>query len=45
MLFADQARSLGIGEFVAADGLNDHPALIRALASIATKAAGREPQR
>jgi len=38
MLFADEAARLGIPHFLAADGLNDHPDFIRALASITTKA-------
>ena len=37
ILFGDQARSLGIEHYVAADGLNDHPELIRALASVVSK--------
>jgi ferrochelatase len=38
MLFADEAARLGIPHFVAADGLNDHPDFVRALASITKKA-------
>lgn len=34
MLFADEARALGIERFVAAEGLNDHPAFVRALADL-----------
>ena len=30
ILFGEQARALGIEHYVAADGLNDHPELIRA---------------
>lgn len=40
MLFADEARSLGIPHYVAADGLNDHSLFIEALASIVRKIAG-----
>jgi len=39
LLFGEQARALGIPHFLAADGLNDHPDFIRALASITEKAA------
>lgn len=38
MLFADEARALGIPHYVAADGLNDHPAFIEALADVSRKA-------
>jgi ferrochelatase len=38
MLFADEARALGIPTYVAVDGLNDHPAFIEALADISRKA-------
>lgn len=38
MLFADEARALGIEHYVAADGLNDHPDFIRALADVSRKA-------
>lgn len=38
MLFADQARAAGIAHYVAADGLNDHPAFIEALADVSRKA-------
>lgn len=44
MLFADEAARLGIGRFVAADGLNDHPLLIASLAATVERtlaAAGR----
>jgi ferrochelatase len=34
MLFADQAKALGIPHYVAADGLNDHPDFIRGLADL-----------
>lgn len=34
MLFADQAKMLGIPHYVAADGLNDHPDFIRGLADL-----------
>lgn len=34
MLYAGQARQLGIPHYVAADGLNDHPAFIEALAEV-----------
>ena len=34
MLFADEAKALGIRHYVAADGLNDHPDFVRGLASI-----------
>lgn len=37
MLFADEAKALGIPHYVAADGLNDHPAFVRALAAIVTR--------
>lgn len=38
MLFADEAKALGIRNYVAADGLNDHPAFIEALADVSRKA-------
>ena len=38
MLFADEARALGIPHYVAADGLNDHPDFIQALADVSRKA-------
>ena len=38
MLFAEEAARLGIPHYVAAEGLNDHPAFVRALADIVTKA-------
>ena len=38
MLFADEARALGIPHYVAADGLNDHPAFIEALAGVCRRA-------
>ncbi len=34
MLFADQAKALGIPHYVAVDGLNDHPDFIRGLADL-----------
>jgi len=34
MLFADEAKALGIPHYVAADGLNDHPDFIRGLADL-----------
>jgi len=37
MLFADEAKALGIEHYVAADGLNDHPDFIEALADISRK--------
>lgn len=37
MLFADEARRLGIRNYVAADGLNDHPAFVRGLADLVRK--------
>lgn len=37
ILFGEQARSLGITHWEPADGLNDHPELIRALASVVRK--------
>ena len=40
MLFADEARALGIPTYVAVDGLNDHPDFIAALAGVVRKAAG-----
>jgi protoporphyrin/coproporphyrin ferrochelatase len=39
MLFGEEARRLGIPHYVAADGLNDHPAFIRGLASIVARTA------
>jgi len=38
MLFADAARELGIPHYVAADGLNDHPAFVEALAAVSRRA-------
>ena len=38
MLFAEEAKRLGIPHFVAAEGLNDHPAFIRALAAVVRRA-------
>lgn len=38
MLFAEEARALGISHYVAADGLNDHPAFIEALADVSRRA-------
>jgi ferrochelatase len=38
MLFADEAKALGIGHYVAADGLNDHPDFIRGLAELTRRA-------
>jgi ferrochelatase len=38
LLFGEEAVRLGIPHFIAADGLNDHPEFIRALADIATRA-------
>jgi ferrochelatase len=38
MLFADEAMRLGIPHYVAADGLNDHPELIHALAALVRRA-------
>jgi len=38
MLFADTAREAGIAHYVAADGLNDHPAFVEALADVTRKA-------
>jgi ferrochelatase len=38
ILFAEEAARLGIPHYVAAEGLNDHPAFVRALADIVTKA-------
>lgn len=40
MLFGDEAKKLGITHYVAADGLNDHPAFIRALAAITRSSLG-----
>ncbi len=39
ILFAGEAARLGIPHYAAAEGLNDHPAFVRALADIVTKAA------
>jgi ferrochelatase len=39
LLFGEEARRLGIPHYVAADGLNDHPSFIRALASVVERAA------
>lgn len=38
MLFAAEAKAAGIEHYVAADGLNDHPAYIEALADVCRKA-------
>lgn len=38
MLFADEAKAAGIEHYVAADGLNDHPDFIAALADVCRKA-------
>lgn len=38
MLFAEEARAAGIEHYVAADGLNDHPDFIAALADVCRKA-------
>jgi len=38
MLFADAAKEAGIAHYVAADGLNDHPAFVEALADVTRKA-------
>jgi ferrochelatase len=40
MLFGDEARLLGITNYVAAEGLNDHPGFIRSLAAITRKSLG-----
>jgi ferrochelatase len=40
LLFAGEAARLGIPHYAVADGLNDHPAFIRALAAIVTRTAG-----
>ena len=45
MLFADEARALGIPTYAAVDGLNDHPSFIEALADISRKALLREEAR
>jgi ferrochelatase len=37
MLFADEAKALGIPHYVAADGLNDHPDFVRGLASVVAR--------
>jgi ferrochelatase len=39
ILFAGEAARLGIPHYAVADGLNDHPAFIRALGDVVTKAA------
>ncbi len=39
LLFAGDAARLGIPHYAAAEGLNDHPAFIRALADVVAKAA------
>ncbi len=39
LLFGDEAARLGIPHYAVAEGLNDHPAFIRALADIVGKAA------
>ena len=38
MLFAEEAKAAGITHYVAADGLNDHPAFVDALADVCRKA-------
>ena len=38
MLFAEEAKAAGITHYVAADGLNDHPAFVDALAEICRRA-------
>jgi ferrochelatase len=38
LLFAGEAARLGIPHYAVAEGLNDHPAFIRALADVVTKA-------
>lgn len=38
MLFADEARALGIPTYAAVDGLNDHPDFIGALADVSRRA-------
>ena len=38
LLFAEEAARLGIPHYAVAEGLNDHPAFIRALADIVAKA-------
>ncbi len=38
MLFAEEAKAAGIEQYVAADGLNDHPDFIGALADVCRKA-------
>jgi protoheme ferro-lyase len=38
MLFADEARMLGIPTYAATDGLNDHPSFIGALVDVSRKA-------
>jgi ferrochelatase len=38
LLFGGEAARLGIPHYAAAEGLNDHPAFIRALADVVTKA-------
>ena len=37
LLFAEEAARLGIPHYAAAEGLNDHPAFIRALADVVEK--------
>lgn len=39
LLFAEEAARLGIPHYAVAEGLNDHPAFVRALADVVTKAA------
>ncbi|MHB8798733.1 MAG: ferrochelatase [Thermoanaerobaculia bacterium] len=38
MLFAEEAKAAGITHYVAADGLNDHPAFVDALADVCRRA-------
>jgi ferrochelatase len=40
LLFAGEAARLGIPHYAVAEGLNDHPAFVRALADVVTKAGG-----
>jgi ferrochelatase len=42
LLFGGEAARLGIPHYVVADGLNDHPGLIRSLAAIVRKTAARK---
>ena len=45
LLFAGEAARLGIPHYAVADGLNDHPAFIEALASVVTKTVARNTER